>query len=1321
MKLVRYNKNPKVTDQILFDFYTPDANNCFYDDPATIDTIKIFFISRSPTEIKDLLTADTSYDVDLQRKFDIKSQDYCDNPNNPNYEKAKQQALDLLNASKKSFPTFYSQATPVFCAGDGCMTNVCMSVAALTRMQADLDEATHGYTFSNTLLTSTQDVEIIFGISCNSVPINLVVNNSSGNVAKITVTINGTSTNYTVNSNGPASFDQTFSMDEGDEIRITRNVMGASWAANTLSGFIKIGTCSDTDCISGWYQPVWTRGEANTYSVIKKIEDDVDFPNGHFRFIWTPGIIKEGDYFICYTYTPNLGGSSISNFIKFYVAANIQNEVASPSHATPIGKYDKLMDAYIPEMYKTTYTEKDQSPATIANLNASVAKGFTDIEDQAARIIDIMDANSTPEPYLTYLGNFFGLKLRSTDITRWRGQIITSVPQFKRKGTLAGLKQALGQAGIKLNKFYQYWQIGTENAWTEGFFFTGQYSFDLAKISLPIGVDVQAGVNIFEIYINPITDTGYAGYSQESLSYVNITTTDGVSTMTWDSVNKPLEIGTYIKFTYQTKTFKSSSEYNLYLYWKDYLILQDDRNELEVTYPPKNFNTRLITEDDTLFNIFIPVANPFQNPVIFGKVRTVFPYSENIYNMDEYNGSLRDSTDPLDMDKSYVDNCSGYISSHFGLDVEIEDLSTFREAECREVISDYTPYHAYLRTLSFANVTEEYIVPPVESIECIINIDYADLFIAGSGQNVFTRDILTIPSNFNFSTRSPEPVIDYNIFRDDLASYVGIEDSGTTDFYNDSLDVIVASNTIQTSSGIISTNFESIGISPKTVIAGPPVSHVYNAYMKILPSVGTYAIESPFINGFSLKAGQISEPVNLSDFSFIVFNKICDGTFSVSDASFYMLQDDSVDFSMYQITTQDQVDKGLTTGVWKVTLTSGTYDIYKINNKTIYLINDGTLATTNSTNVSYTLKNAVSTTIKSSTSGLYTVQKMAKILATGGLCGNLPTTSVASPSPNIYFDDGTNQYKYHSTVDGLPSGQTGIIVSGMTASYAGSSLSGTIYNRLVEETVGRFKFSGMKILRQAGMPQFIKPEDRITRDQPIPENFIVTLNFGGSNYNYFLDLQDDEYSPATSNYLHLKGRFTSAGVTTPTNTTYTMNEYAPNNKVYVRASTASGYDFKLGDYTVNFGNLGVKSVQDVKRGLATNPFKIKVKNIAYRILKFLNNELYLEDKNSLPVESITNLEYTILNGIDQEVATSKNGKYEAMKIPQYVYYIDRSGQDNMQSDTGNTGFPFYLDAKALTQQDGSKSDGPTSTVVADDSVSYTIKYKDGSEEKRDIK
>jgi hypothetical protein len=1318
MSLVKYNNNPKVTDQILFDFYTPDASNCFDNDPATIDTIKIFFISRSQTEIKDLMTADNSFDFELERNYNIKSQEVCDNPNDPEYEKAKSRAYELLQASRKSFVSYYTAATPVFCAGDNCNSNVCMSVASLVRMMADLDENTYGYTFSNVALSTTQDVNVTFGISCDSVPIRLYLKNISGNggVAKITTKIGGVSTNYTVNDG--ATFDQTFSMDENDEVIITRNNTGTTWAANTMQGWIKVGTCNDKDCISGWYQPVWTRGGDNTYSVVKKITDDSQFPYGHFSFTWTPNSVKEGDYYICYTYTPNSGGSALSNFIKFYVAANIQNEVAIPAHATSVGKYDTLMDAYLPEMYKTTYTVSDKSPETIKNLNHSVSQGFTGIEDQAARIIDILNANSTPEPYLPYLANFFGLKLRSTDITKWRGQIINAVPQFKKKGTLAGLTQALYQAGIKMNKFYQYWQVGTENAWTEGFFFTGSYSFDLKKISLNIAVDPVAGVNIFQVWVNKRSTSGYSGYVVTSISTISITTTDGISTMTWNSVTEPLELGSYIKVTYQTKTFKDMSDYNLYVYWKDYLILQDDRSELEVTYPPKNFNTRLITEDDTLFNIFIPVANPFQPQVVFGKVRTVFPYSENIYNMDEYNGSLRDSSDPLDMDKSYLDTCSGFISSHFGLDVEVEDLSTFREEECREIIVDYTPYHAILRTLSFANVLEDFILPPVEHIECIINIDYDDLFIAGSGQNVFTRDILTIPSNFNFLTRSPEPVADYNIFRDDLASYVGVQDSGTTNFYNDNLNVVIASDTLQTNSGVVSTNLEDIGISPGF------------ASIKILnPSAnaGTYNIENPFKNGFTITAGQIADgSVVLSDFSFILSNKVCEASlanpFTVSDASLYMLSDDNLDFTAYNITTLVDVQNGFATGTWKITLASGTYDIYDINNKTIYLKNDGTLSTSNST-VTYTLKNAASSTVTTSSTGQYSVIKLAKIIATNGLCSNMPMAKLTSPSPNIYFDDGSgSQYKFYSIVDGLPTGQTGVIVVGMTASYAGSTnTNGIFYNRLLEETVGRFKYSGMKILKQAGMPQFIKAEDRITRDQPIPENFILTLNFGGSDYNYFLDLKSDEYQPASSSYIHIKGRFMSGGVTNATSVTYSLKEYAPNSKVYVRASTANGFDFRLKDYALMYGSLGIKTVQNVKDGTAVNPYKVRINEIMYNILKLYNNELYLEDINSLPVDNIINLNYDILDGNDKVIASSTSGDFQAYKIPQYVYYIDRSGQDVMQSDTGNVGFPFYLDAKSLTQKDSGKPNGPTSTVVADDSVGYIIKYKDGGEERREIK
>jgi len=1316
MSLVRYNKFPKVTDQILFDIYTPDINGCFNNDPAFFNSIKIFFISRNLFNKKNMLGNNESVDLRLERNYFIKSQDYCDNLSDPVYLKAKQEAEELLSSSKKTFETYYTEAVPVFCVGDSCMTNSCISVAPkVSRIIADLNNSTHGYNFSNTYVGANEKVEITFGISCTSVPINLTIQNTSGNggVIKITTVISGSESNYTVNDG--STFNQTFSMDEGDEITITKNANGTTWSNGAIAGEIKVGSCSSSDCVSGWYQPVWTRGGDNTYSAITKVTDDSEFPYGHFRIIWTPNSIREGDYYICYTYTPNSGGSSLSNFINFYVAASIQNEIATPEHATKSGKYEALLDAYTPEMYKLNYANQDQSVETISNLNSCVGKAFTNVEDQAVRIIDLMNANATPEPLLPLLSRFFGVKLRSNDINRWRGQIITAVPQFKRKGTLGGLRQALHQAGIKINNYYQYWQIGNEHAWTEGFFFTGSYSFELQKISLNIATDSIAGVNIFELQVNSKTSSGYSGYVSKSLSLISIDTADGISTLTWDSSAETLEIGSYIKIVYQTKSFRNTDDYNLYLYWKEYLILQDYRNELDVEYPPKNFNIRLITEDDSLFKLFIPVGNPFHAPVIFGKTRTVFPYSENIYNMDEYNGSLRDSNDPKDMDKSYVDECSGYISSHFGLSVEIENLSSFRETECREIIADYTPYHAVLRTLTITNVIEEYCLPPIEQIESLVMVDRTDFFIAGAAQNVFTRDILTLPSNYDPITRTPQPIPNYNIMRDALTDYVGIKSTGTTKFYNDYLQVIVSANTAQKKSSVVSNNFDSLAISKLS--SNPTV-------MKILspsPYAGLYNVTNSFKNGFNVLAGQISEPVTFSNFSFVLSNSICSGTFTISDASFYMLTDDTVDFELYNIISQFDVDQGFATNTWKITLSSGTYNIMKINNKTIYLNNDGTLSTSASSNVSYSLLNASSVVVKSSTVGKYSVEKIGKVLATLPLCQNVDFDELIKTtlSPDLYFDDGVSQYKFYGMVDNPPANNAGIYVSGITAPYAGTSQSGTIYNRLLDETVGRFKFAGMKIERQAGMPEFVKAEDRITRDQYIPENFIVTLNFGGVDYDYFLDLEDSEY-PTTGTYLHLKGKFYSTGVTNFTSINYTMKEYAPKSQVNISASIANGFDYKISDYDVIFSSIGVKTKQDVANNTASGPWKVKINNIYYDVLKLLDNELYIEFRNTLPTEKQYNIKYELYDNNLIYKGESSTGIYQFVKFPSYVYYIDRSGQDVLGDDYGSSSFPFYLDMKSMAKKD-SNDVGPTSTVVADDTVSYTIKYKDGGEEKRDIK
>jgi len=47
MAIKNYYDNPKVTDDIVFNLFTPDAENCFNANPVQFDNIKIFFISRN--------------------------------------------------------------------------------------------------------------------------------------------------------------------------------------------------------------------------------------------------------------------------------------------------------------------------------------------------------------------------------------------------------------------------------------------------------------------------------------------------------------------------------------------------------------------------------------------------------------------------------------------------------------------------------------------------------------------------------------------------------------------------------------------------------------------------------------------------------------------------------------------------------------------------------------------------------------------------------------------------------------------------------------------------------------------------------------------------------------------------------------------------------------------------------------------------------------------------------------------------------------------------------------------------------------------------
>lgn len=982
MAVKLYNQNPKVTDQIEFEFLTL-KNGC-YDDPYTFDSIKIFYISRSQTQTKDLETTETSANYSLQSAYNVAVQNYCDDPTDEN-AKLRDRALQLLEASTISLPTYYSEATPIYCAGYGCQG----------------------------------------------------------------------STDY-----------------------------------------------------------VWRSWAPSDYSVIES-NPSSDIPNGRFKFVWEPGSIKEGDYFVCYSYTPNAGGDAVSEYFNFYIQSNIQNEVTLPTHATPPRKYQTLVDSYLPEMYKLNYAKNDKSVTTIDNLNSSVASAYTELENLAARLIDILDANATPEPYLTSLANLFALKLRSTDITRWRGQIKTAVPLYKKKGTLGGLRQALGQAGMTLHKFSQYWQTISPFSYTENFIYDGVSDWQLSKVSLPLNTSNPLSFVVFEVFKR--TKTG--SYVSQSLNDISITTASGASTLSW--IGDQLDLGDSIKITYQIKTFADNTEVLLYQYWL-LLPLQDRRDDRllqppYVPYPPKNWNVRLISEDDTLFSSFVVVKNPFTPPVVFGKVRTQFPYSENIYNMDEYNGSLRDSTNPKDMDKNFLEPCSSGISAYYGLDVEIQNLNTFRYQECQEIILDYTPFHAMLHTLNFSGSFQEFMVPPEENIEFLVMSYINDFMIAGDAQYVFNRDIFSLVSS-GF------------VKRDDLAVLGSTVDTGTTNAYNDTLIIYCTDPSI---------NFNDVGIDPT------PANTILEIFS---PSTyaGTYigAIDGTVKNGIKLVDGTIVEnptPV-FSNFTFRVSNILYDGNFATETANVFTISDINNDFIYYQIDDTCTV---------QINGTGPYYGIKNVNNNKIYLIDDvGTPLSTTDATVQYSVVNSSSVEILNSNTGNYEVCLLGKITmpSPGTTCFKL------IPAQNIFFDDGTNEYPLWGYPEGDPNS---FLVSGYTGS---GTISGKVLNRIIDDKVGNFGYVGFKIDRPGTFPTFTNPATQVTQDENLPANYILTLTVGSASYDYCFVLESGEYS-VSSTYLHIAGAFFNVGTSSRTGASlgdtvnYTLQQYETLPSVTIRGDS----------------------------------------------------------------------------------------------------------------------------------------------------------------------
>lgn len=794
-----------------------------------------------------------------------------------------------------------------------------------------------------------------------------------------------------------------------------------------------------------------------------------------FTYEWLPeGSIREGDYFLCWTWTPLEAGAKLSAHTPFRVAGDPAAVQSIPTHKTAAGKYETLLERYLPDMYKQYISDGDQTPETLDNLNQSVAKGFTFVEDQANQVIDLFDANALHESLLPYLGNLFGLKLKSGDPTLWRRQIKEAVPLFKQKGTLPGLTAAFAQAGMTLNAVTQYWQIVSPYTWVESFEAADSATFTLSKpdIVLPLDPD-NSGLWLKR--------AGEDDYTAVPTSYVSFgAAADGSPQMTWvaDQLSGggvDLFAGDFVKVMYQYREIPNPTAQS----HEDYiraLPLADQRDENDQAFPLKNWNVRLIAEADPMFDVLVPVRHPFHDPLVFGWLRTEFAYSENIYNMDEYNGSTRPSNSPCDIGKEFLDPCGACLSSLYTADIGVAELSNDRMLEAQEILKEYTPFHARVHTLDFTGEVGEFVQPPTEGVEALISVDHLQRVISGNANPIYHR--------YRQDALTGAAILD----REDLADKVTVLSGKLGTAYNDHVAFVAPDHDLQ---GL------SLG----------ETTHVLEV---LAPSdnAGTYQIDDAAGHTARVKTAA-SEPVDEAAFTFNLSNVLYGNYYSdITQDDLVGLADPDADFAALGVKSNWDVahTADYTGGPWTVTIPAygGPYEVNDVRQGVLYLQGDGTLPTSAATGVTYTLRDDDGNVKATGTAGTLAVARRGYVELND--LALVDIENIIHAGDKLYYDG--DEYDI-TEFDGN---------NFWVADYTGGDAAGVTVQtrrRLVEAGVGYFGYRGLRLKTWADheaefeMINGANPpaEADQTDDSRCKENFLFQI---GSEFYKIVAIDGDE-------------------------------------------------------------------------------------------------------------------------------------------------------------------------------------------------------------------
>lgn len=750
--------------------------------------------------------------------------------------------------------------------------------------------------------------------------------------------------------------------------------------------------------------PAWLSTDLDNALIQHITEDEEGNPlYGHFRVDWVPLGMREGDYFIQWSWQPLVVGSVLTTYQFFSLLGDTHITTSIPTHFTQEDKYESLLERYLPDMFKMTMTKGDLSPYVLDEFNKAVAKGFTLLEDMSNQSIDLIDANATPESLLSALANLFNLRLRSNDPTMWRRQIKRAVPLNKKKGTLRGLQEALIQAGIHLHHLSRLWQIKSNYTKQELFNVTDTDEFELSRSIIdPIDPD-----NI-ELYYRPHDEDEWQNLTEDYEDYIEFygLPADRKSFRWKETAPINLESGDSIRILYEVAEIPIERQ-TLEEYIRS-LPLADDRDERETDCPMKDWETRLIEDGDPLFDSIIPSRHPYHDPLMYGWIRTEFPFSENIYNMEEYNGSTRESFNPCHIDCHFFDPCQYCQSSKFNLYLEVENLSDDRLKEVHQIINEFIPFHASVNQINYQGALQDFMLSPVEKIQGLITYR--------GGETILSCPQLNFHRN----------LFDYlQLTREELAN-MELVANGSGVGHHDNV----------------------VLFSPYAILDNYSLRDNFVEVLSPHPNSGEYEISS-IIDSHNAVISSISEPFDFSDFLFRISSELNSDMGDIHQDNIFTFKDDSIDFHRYGITTTSE-----SLPAWKISFGGDDYDIERILPNGQLILEISNQSTSSQSNINYNLLDETSNPIISSNVGELSVTKRGRV--------DLDSISydlrkVLEPNKNHYMyinGDKSDQYLIIGIID---SNQFYI------DNYDDGDKSDviiTLIRRNVDNAVGRFVYRG---------------------------------------------------------------------------------------------------------------------------------------------------------------------------------------------------------------------------------------------------------------------